>query len=116
VPVDEWNARAFLAGVVTRLAANADNAGRHLAGQAASRAPRAPGEGHAGGGKHAADTVTYKVRATPRGIELRVGATHDGWYLALKEVGTSQMAAEPWLRPVIFGQRAEVVRLIIRGA
>lgn len=116
MPIDEWNARAFLERTLVRLAANMETAGPRLADQAARRAPRFAGDGHAGAGRHAADTVTYKITARPRGIELRVGATNAGWYLALKEVGTSQKAAEPWLRPTIFGNRDEVVRLVIRGA
>jgi HK97 gp10 family phage protein len=57
-------------------------------------------------------TIAYEVTEGPRGIEARVG-TNVEYALAL-ELGTSRMAARPFLRPALARERARIER-ILRG-
>ncbi len=112
-PKVDWHAEAWMAALVAKLAVNMEAVGAYVAAEA--RAPRAPGTGHAGGGAHAADTITHKVSAERGAVTVRVGATNAGWYLSFHETGTSKMAASPWLRPAIFGNSAKILELLTRG-
>lgn len=114
-PEVTWHAEAWMAALLVKLARNMDAVGAYVAQEAKARAPRAAGAGHAGGGAHAADSITYKVSPDRRAITVRVGATNAGWYLGFHEIGTSKMAAHPWLRPVIFGNADKILELLTRG-
>jgi HK97 gp10 family phage protein len=57
-------------------------------------------------------SIAYEVTEGPRGIEARVG-TNVQYALAL-ELGTSRMAARPFLRPALARERARIER-ILRG-
>lgn len=107
-----FNVAGILASLTGAYRRRMEAVGELVAKDAQRRAPRSPGAGHAKGGGHAADTVTYQVSVEDGAIEARVGATKAGWYLVFAETGTSKQKASPWLRPAVDANRGEIARIL----
>lgn len=58
-------------------------------------------------------SIAYEVTESSRGVEARVGTNVQ--YALHLELGTSRMAARPFLRPALANSRAAIER-ILRGA
>lgn len=105
--IREWNPDKVRAMVSGKLVDNMDRACDFAAGQARNRVPKRTGITH--------DDIAYEVSAHGNTIEGRVGVKRGkSFYAFFVEMGTRKMAAHPFLRPAVFGNAAEIVR-IIRG-
>lgn len=82
-----------------KVLARATEAGAEVIREAAeSLAPREAGGGRRG--YHGADRIgKERVKSTRNHAEVDVGAEKDAFWLNIQETGTSDMPAQPWLRP-----------------
>ena len=82
-------------------------------------APRSPGRGHAGGGRHAADLIAAlpapNKRAEVDVAQVEVGPTKKGFYLRFHEFGTFKLSARPFMRPTWDSHSGSVLRNIGEG-
>lgn len=82
-------------------------------------APRSAGMGHAGGGMHAADTITALPTPTKYAdvgeAEVEIGPTKRGYYLQFLEWGTYRRPATPFMRPAWDAHADETPRRIGAG-
>ena len=87
---------------------NMEMACRFVAGQARALAPRRRGR--------LAAEIDFDIEVGARGnvIEGRVGVKRKGkaFYARFVEFGTRRMAAQPFLRPAVFNNAREIVRII----
>jgi HK97 gp10 family phage protein len=108
--IREWRQREFVALISGRVTINMDAACQFAVGQAQSKAPRRTGR--------LVGDIAYTVSGRGNVVEGRVGVLRGkgraywGWF---HEVGTSKMPAHPFLRPAVFGNAAEILRLIRGG-
>jgi HK97 gp10 family phage protein len=100
-----WNADKFKAGISAKVIDGMDRVGQFCAERASANAPVYRGVLRA--------SVTYKVEAHGEAVEAIVGATRKAFWAWFQEIGTSKMAASPWLRPAIFGNAAEIMRRFV---
>lgn len=59
--------------------------------------------------------VSYEVRTDGLDVIGRVGVRKGrghAWYAAFLEFGTSKLAAQPWLRPAVWQNRKQIMRLL----
>lgn len=108
--VKSWRKREFLAKVSGRVADNLYAACLFAADQVRARAPR----GETGLLIENVD-VDVEVQARDEVIEGRVGVRKKAFYAWFLEMGTSRMAARPFIRPAVFDNAREIVRLIQGG-
>ena len=59
------------------------------------------------------EAITYKLEVQENAVEGIVGVGHGAFYARFKELGTSKMAATPFLRPAVFENEAEIMRLLV---
>jgi HK97 gp10 family phage protein len=60
---------------------------------------------------HLADHIEVEVtKSTPSACQVRIGPDHDHWYGRFSEMGTSKMAARPFLRPAIDTQQVKALK------
>lgn len=105
--IREWNADKVRAMVSGKLVQNMDRACQFAEDQAAARVPVRTGITR--------DDITHEVSARGNTIEGRVGVKRGkSFYAFFVEMGTRKMAAKPFLRPAVFGNAAEILR-ILRG-
>lgn len=107
--VTQWRKREFIAKVSGRVADNLYAACNFAADQARARAPRASGQ--------LIENIDIAVEVTARDevIEGRVGVRKKAYWAWFQEMGTRHHAARPFLRPAVFGNAREIVRLISGG-
>ncbi len=108
--VKSWRKREFLAKVSGKVADNLYAACQFAADQVRARAPR----GETGLLIENVD-VDVEVQARDEVIEGRVGVRKKAFYAWFLEMGTSRMAARPFIRPAVFDNAREIVRLIQGG-
>lgn len=108
--VKEWRKKELIAKVSGRVADNIYAACLFVADQARARAPR--GET---GQLIANIDIDVEVSAREQVIEGRVGVRKKVFYAWFIEMGTVRMAARPFLRPAVFDNAREIVRLIAGG-
>jgi len=108
--VKEWHKKEFMAKVSGKVADNLYRACQFAADQARARAPRG-----ATGRLIANVDIDVEVTARDEVIEGRVGVRKKIYYAWFIEMGTSKMAARPFLRPAVFENAQEIVRLIQGG-
>ena len=103
-----WNPQRVKAAVAGDVVANMETACRFVAGQARALAPRRHGR--------LAAEIDFDIEVGARGnvIEGRVGVKRKGkaFYGLLQELGTRFAAAQPFLRPAVFNNAREIVRII----
>lgn len=102
----EWNQREYLAVISGRVARNMGRACEFAADQARANAPRRTGRLIRG------VDIRVNVRAQKQVIEGRVGVIRKIFWAWFQEMGTSKMAAHPFLRPAVFGNAERIVRMI----
>lgn len=100
-----WNADKFKAKMSAKVLDGMDRVGQFCAERAAANAPVYRGTLRA--------SVTYKVEAHGEAVEAIVGAGRKAFWAWFQELGTSKMAAHPWLRPAVFGNAKEIMRLFV---
>lgn len=106
--VTEWNDRALIAQISGRVLNGMDKACRFAAEQARSKAPRRTGT--------LAGEIDYTVEAERNEIVGRVGVKKgDAFYGYFIERGTRRKAARPFLRPAVFDNASQILRMIAGG-
>lgn len=108
--VKVWRKREFMARVSGRVADNMYAACQFAANQARARAPR----GETGQLIENVD-IDVEVIGREQVIEGRVGVRKKIYYAYFQEMGTRYMAARPFLRPAVFDNAREIVRIIGGG-
>lgn len=76
--------------------------------EARAIAPRSEGPGG-----HMADGIKIGSARTiaPGHVQVRIGLKDDLWYGIFPELGTSKMAAQPFMRPALDTKRNEALRI-----
>lgn len=107
----KWNKRKLIGEISGRVIQNMDLACQVVKGYAETNAPVRTGKMK---GKVAIET---EVQAHGEAVEGRIGVLKDNdvFYARFVEMGTSKMAAHPFLRPALFNHTAEIVRIIQTG-
>ena len=119
-----WNADKFKRGISAKVLDGMDRVGQFCAERASANAP--PGRGVLKG------SIIYKVEAHGETIECIVGAKAKVFWAWFVELGTSgyergattvsghtvrrripARPAHPFLRPAVFGNAAEIMRLFV---
>jgi HK97 gp10 family phage protein len=108
--VKSWRKREFMAKVSGRVADNLYAACVFVADQVRARAPR----GETGLLIENVD-LDVEVQARDEVIEGRVGVRKKVYYAWFVEMGTSRQAARPFVRPAVFENAREIVRIISGG-
>jgi hypothetical protein len=119
--ITAWNADRIAANLRARMARNAERAGKHLVAAAKRKLavqgppPSAPGSPPAkeSGALQASVIATVTIGGGPGGrstVTLVVGTPLD--YGLILEVGGSQVAARPWLRPTLAEEGRAVARIM----
>lgn len=106
-----WRGDAWLAALERRVEANMHDAAAFLADGAAARAPRRTGL--------LADEIGYQVERRGGQIVARIGVRGvgnrgDAFYGYFQELGTSKMAANPFLRPTLAIDAPAAARILLR--
>jgi len=102
----EWNERQFKARIAGVVANNMQRACEFAADEARARAPRRTGM------LIENVDVRVEVRGRQNYIEGLVGVVKKVFWAWFIEMGTSKMAARPFLRPAVFDNAARIVRMI----
>jgi HK97 gp10 family phage protein len=110
--VKDWRQDELMASIRRRITSGMGNACQFAVGQAKSKAPVRTGL--------LRSKIGYEVRAEPGAIVGRVGVQVEAkdstiGYSLYQEMGTYKMPAHPYLRPAVFGNGPEIVRLIAKG-
>ncbi len=113
--IKEWNAKELLAEVSGRMLSGMDNACQFAAEQARGKAPRATGT--------LAEEIDYEVVPERNKVVGYVGVKAGGiaanqgkaYYGYFQELGTSKLPARPFLRPAVFENGEQIVKLISEG-
>jgi len=106
-----WKGRAAgkkrrMAQVSGRVAANMDRAAAYAAEEARRNAPVRRGI--------MKGDITHEVEARGLKVTGLVGVKRRAFWAYFVELGTSKMAAQPFLRPAVYGNAKRIVE-IIRG-
>ena len=106
----DWNPQRVKANIAGRVAENMEYACRFVVELARSLAPVRRGV------TKAEIDFTIEVGARGNVIEGIVGVKRGkAFYAKFFEFGTSKMAARPFLRPAVFDNAREIVRIIAGG-
>lgn len=100
-----WNADKFKAKLSARVLEGMDRVGQFCAERASANAPVYRGVLRA--------SVTYKIEAHGEVVEAIVGVGRKAFWAWFQELGTRKMAASPFLRPAVFGNAKEIMRLFV---
>lgn len=107
--VQDWDTRAFKAELVASLAAGMERALEFAATQARGKAPVRRGIMRG-------DIDTTPVEVSGYTIQGYVGVKRGKAFYALwVELGTRLARAQPFLRPAVFGNAREILRLVLGG-
>jgi HK97 gp10 family phage protein len=103
-----WRQKELIARVSGELVQNMDRACQFAAEVARATAPVRTGI--------LRSEIAYVVSARGQMVEGVVGVKRGrAFYAWFVERGTSKMAAQPFLRPAVFGNAARIVRIIAGG-
>jgi HK97 gp10 family phage protein len=100
-----WNADKVKRGISAKAIDGMDRVGQFCAERASANAPVDRGI--------LRSDVTYKVEPHGEAVETIVGAKRRSFWAWFVELGTRKMAAQPFLRPAVFGNAAEIMRLFV---
>ena len=109
-PIVEWNQAKVLAEVSARVVVQMEKACEFVEEIARANAPVRSGLTR--------DDIDHEIEARGNVVEGRVGVRGgkgEAWYAHFPEMGTSRIAAHPWLRPAVFDHGDEIVRIIQGG-
>ena len=104
--IRQWNAKKVLAAVSGELVDRMDQAGQYVAEVMRSNAPVDRGI--------LKSDIAYEVEARGNTVETRAGVKRRAFWAWFVERGTVKMAARPFIHRAVFGNAAEILR-IIRG-
>lgn len=108
--IKEWRQKEVMAELSGRLLIGLDDALQFAEEQAQAKAPRRTGKLRI---SVAHDVVVKGNSIAGRlGIRRGKGFAHWGWF---QEMGTVRHPAQPFLRPAVFGNAAEIVRRVCGG-
>ena len=115
-----WNQQQAIGIISGKVLSGMDKACQFVQGKAKAAAPKRTGRG--------ASHIEYSVKVWGNTVEGKVGfePRSSGFYLWILEVGASNrhtkkgayrgsVAARPFLRPAVFNNGAQIVRLIAGG-
>jgi len=106
--IKEWHPQRVRGMVSGKLVQNMDRAAAFAEKQAWARASEKSGL--------MKGDIAHEVEVRGNTIEGRIGVKRGkAFYAIFIEKGTSKMRARPFLRPAVFGNAAEIVRLIRGG-
>jgi HK97 gp10 family phage protein len=100
-----WNADKFKAKMSAKVIDGMDRVGQFCAERASADAPVDWGI--------LRSDITYKVEAHGEAVEAIVGAKRRSFWAWFVELGTVKMAQRPFLRPAVFGNAKEIMRLFV---
>jgi HK97 gp10 family phage protein len=107
MPVTDWNPQRVKADISGRVVKNMDRACQFVVEEAKDNVAVRTGRAQRG--------IDYEVTADGDVVEGRVGelkGRKGAFYAYFLELGTSKMAARPFLRSAVFGNAATIVRII----
>jgi HK97 gp10 family phage protein len=107
--VVNWDQEKLLVAIRRRITSGIGKACEFAEGQAKAKAPVRTGL--------LRSEIAHEVEAEPSAIVGRVGVkAGPAFYGIYQEMGTSRgVPAHPYLRPAVFGNASEIVRLIAQG-
>ena len=107
--ITEWRQKEFLAKVSGDVINGMESACQFVKAQAQASAAVRTGL--------MKSRITHKLKARDNSITGYVGVfKHSGaFYAQFVELGTSKMAARPFLRPAVFGNAAKILKLVAGG-
>jgi len=113
--IKEWNQQRVMSEMSGKVLNGMDKACAFAAEQARGNAPRRTG--------NLADNIDYEVVPVRDNIEGRVGikggamsaSQGKAFYGRFIELGTKRQPARPFLRPAVYDNGDEIVRLIAEG-
>ncbi len=113
--IREWRQREVVAEISGKVLNGMDRACSFAAEQARANAPRRTGT--------LADNIDYEVVPVRDNVEGRVGirggamsaSQGEAFYGRFIELGTKRQPARPFLRPAVYDNADEIVRLIVEG-
>lgn len=106
--ITKWSQSEVLAWASGHILGGMDRACAFAAAQAKANAPKATG--------NLAGEIDHEVTVTRNTITGWVGVRKgDAFYGYFQELGTRKMRAHPFLRPAVFKNGAQIVKLIARG-
>jgi len=106
--VKDWDSKALIASVSGRLINGMDKACSFAAEQARAKAPKKTGL--------LKSEIDYEVRPEGNSIVGYIGVKKDKAFYGLwRELGTSKMPAHPFLRPAVFENADQIVKLLTEG-
>lgn len=103
----ESDKRKVLARIAGRVVQNMDVACQMVAEDARARVPK--------GRPELVEYIDYTVTAQGNLVEGRVGVKKKGYWGLFVELGTSKMAAHPFLRPAVQENKDKIVKMIAGG-
>lgn len=105
----QWKKKEFIASISGKVADNLYAACQFAADRARPNAPRRSGT--------LLENIDIEVEVTAREetLEGRVGVRKEAYWAYFQEMGTRYHAAHPFLRPAVFDNAREIVRLIQGG-
>jgi HK97 gp10 family phage protein len=103
----DWNPQRVKAAIAGQVAQNMEVACQFVAGQAKALAPRR------GGRLISEIDIAIEVGAYGNVVEGRVGVRRGkAFYARFQELGTRFTRAQPFLRPAVFNNAREIMRII----
>ncbi len=106
--VRDWDAKKFVKQVSGRLLSGMDAACSFAAEEARAKAPRDKGL--------LQSEIDYEVKPKKNVVTGYLGVKKgDAYYGYFHELGTSKMAAHPFLRPAVFDNGDKIVSLLVGG-
>lgn len=103
----EWRQQEVLAEIAGKVVQGMDDACAFAAEQARSKAPKKSG--------FLKENIDHEVKARGLTVTGYVGVKHAAFYGYFHELGTSKMAAHPFLRPAVLENADEIVRRVAGG-
>ena len=103
----EQDKKRYLAQISGVIVKRMELVGEYTAEQARTRAPKWRGI--------LRSDITYNVSVKGLEIECRVGAKKRAYWGYFAELGTKRQAAHPWLRPSVWGNAQEILRILREG-
>jgi len=104
--ITSWRQREFLAEISGRVADNLYRACAWAADEARKNAPVLTGRTKKG------VAIDVEVEANNNTIEGRIGVKENVFWAYFAEMGTEHSAAQPFLRPAVFGNARKLTRMI----
>jgi len=103
--IAEWNAAKFKHKMLVKSAEGMGRVCQFVAEKARANAPVRTGAMR--------EAITYTLEVQENAVEGIMGVGKKAFYARFIELGTSKLAARPFLRPAVFENEAEIMRLLV---